>query len=204
MTEICKAQAPESPSKALAALRRGGVIIYPTETLYGLGAVAADAEAVLKLFEYKGRPRGKPIPILVRDEAMLAECAEVDERASALIRKFLPGALTLILKQRRPLPELISAGSGNLALRISAHPFVRRLFDVLDEPLTSTSANPSGGENLTRFAEILSAFHGRVELAVDSGNIPPSRGSTILDLTVNPPRVAREGDIAVEQLKEFL
>ncbi|HEX3033602.1 MAG TPA: L-threonylcarbamoyladenylate synthase [Thermodesulfobacteriota bacterium] len=204
MTEVIKEDNPESPQIVSSILKREGIIIYPTETLYGMGAIASNEESVSKIFEVKGRPHGKPIPILVRDRDMLAEFAEITEQASKLIDAFLPGPLTLILKEKKNLPVLITAGTGKVAVRISRHPFVKRLFNLVSEPITSTSANISAGENLFSFDEIYRVFKDKVDLIIDSGNLPPSKGSTVVDLTVEPPVVVREGDISKEELKEFI
>lgn len=204
MTEVIKEDNPESAQIVSSILKREGIIIYPTETLYGMGAIASNEESVSKIFEVKGRPHGKPIPILVRDRDMLAEFAEITEQASKLIDAFLPGPLTLILKEKKNLPVLITAGTGKVAVRISRHPFVKRLFNLVSEPITSTSANISAGENLFSFDEIYRVFKDKVDLIIDSGNLPPSKGSTVVDLTVEPPVVVREGDISKEELKEFI
>lgn len=204
MTEIIKENDPESPRKASFVLKSGGVIVYPTETLYGVGAFATDENSVEKVFNVKGRFYGKPIPILVGNKEMLAAVAEVTGHASVLIDKFLPGPLTLILRQRWNLPGLITAGTGKVAVRISRHPFVTRLFDLIDEPLTSTSANISGDENLFSFDEVCKTFKNKVDLIVDSGNLPPSKGSTIVDLTVTPPAIVRAGDIGRHRLEELM
>ena len=204
MTEVVKENNPQSHKKAAFVLSEGGVIIYPTETLYGLGALTLNEESIKKLFNTKSRSYGKPIPILVRDKEMLFEFVEVTQEASRLIDKFLPGPLTLVMRERKNLPDLISAGTGKIAVRISRHPFVRRLFDFISEPLTSTSANISGEENLFEFNEIHETFEDKVDLIVDSGNLPPSKGSTVIDLTVKPPRTVREGDISREALKELV
>jgi L-threonylcarbamoyladenylate synthase len=204
LTDIIKADSPESHEKAASVLTRGGIIVYPTETLYGIGALAFDEKAVVRVFDVKGRPHGKPIPILARDKEMILELVEVTEEASMLIDRFLPGALTLVLREKKVLPRLISAGTGKIAVRISGHPFVRRLFDLLTQPITSTSANISGMENVFSFNGVYETFNGKVELIVDSGNLPPSKGSTVIDLTVKPPLMIREGDIGKEELEEFL
>jgi len=204
LTKIIKADSPESPEKAAYVLSSGGIIVYPTETLYGIGALALNRVAVERIFDVKGRPYGKPIPILARDKEMIAELVEVTEEASMLIDRFLPGPLTLVLREKKSLPSLISAGAGKIAVRISGHPFVRRLFDFLSQPITSTSANISGMENMFSFNEIYETFNSKVELIVDSGNLPPSKGSTVIDLTVKPPLMIREGNISKEELEEFL
>ncbi|HVY54564.1 MAG TPA: L-threonylcarbamoyladenylate synthase [Thermodesulfobacteriota bacterium] len=194
---------PEAPEKAASILRSGGVIVYPTETLYGIGALASNGTSVERVFEIKGRPHASPIPVLGRDLGMLEEVAEFNAAARLLAENFWPGALTLVLKDKGKLPELITAGTGKTAVRVSAHPFVARLFKELDGPLTSTSANPSGGGNLLEFSHIYREFNGRVELIIDSGNIPPSKGSTVVDVTTTPPEILREGDLSISKLKEF-
>jgi L-threonylcarbamoyladenylate synthase len=201
---VIKEENPESPERVAAVLNKGGIIIYPTETLYGLGTLAVNEESVEKVFSVKGRVQGRPIPILVRDKEMLFEFVEVTDEAVRLIEKFLPGPLTLVLRQKRDLPYLISAGTGKIAIRISRHPFVKRLFDFLSKPLTSTSANISDQENIFSFDKIRETFDGKVELIVDSGNLPQSKGSTVVDLTVKPAFISREGDIEKEKLKEFI
>ncbi len=204
MTEIVKENNPESPQRAASILRAGGVIIYPTETLYGMGTLALSGESVKRIFDIKERFYGKPIPVLVKDKEMLFQFVEITEEASRLVNKFLPGPLTLVLRGKKNLPDVISTGTGKVAVRISKHLFVRRLFDLISEPLTSTSANISGEENLFGFDEIYRTFKDKVNLIIDSGNLPPSKGSTVIDLTVKPPRIVREGDIEGDVLEEFL
>jgi len=204
LTEVISAEDPKSVNKAAFVLKSGGVIVYPTETLYGIGAFASIDGAVERIFDIKGRPHGKPIPILVKDKEMLSEMAEVPPLAYSLAEKYWPGALTLILRQKADLPELITAGTGKIALRISAHSFLQKLFELIDEPLTSTSANISGDQNLMDSMELVEAFNGKVDLIVDSGKIPDSRGSTIVDLTLDPPQILREGDVLTQALQEFI
>jgi L-threonylcarbamoyladenylate synthase len=204
LTEVINSHNPDSGNIAADVLIRGGVVVYPTETLYGIAASAMDEGAVDRVFEIKGRPKDMAIPLLVRDLSMLSEVAEVNYMASALARRFWPGALTLILNERGVLPKVITAGTGKVAVRISGHEFVKSLFYHFNQPITSTSANISGGKNLTHFDDIQKEFSGRVDLIIDSGNIPPSRGSTVLDITVNPPEIVRPGDIKEEEIKEYI
>lgn len=204
MTEVIKAEDPVSPERAAGVLEKGGVIVYPTETLYGIGALVTSAAAVERVFEIKGRPKYMPIPVLVRDLRMLGSIAETSPAAERLAGKFWPGALTIILKVSGELNPIITSGTGKVAVRISAHPFVSRLFEYIDAPLTSTSANPSGAGNILESSYIYETFRGKVELIIDSGNIPPSKGSTIVDLAAGSPRIVREGDISSRELKEYL
>ena len=203
MTKVINSQNPDSAKITSDVLKGGGVVVYPTETLYGIAACALDKEAADKVFEIKGRPKKMPIPILVKDLKMAEMVAELNDTAVKLAERFWPGALTLILNEKGVLPKVITAGTGKVAVRISGNDFVKALFNYFDQPITSTSANVSGGENLTDIDDIQSVFNDRVDLIIDSGNIPPSRGSTILDLTVNPPEILRPGDIKEEVLKEY-
>ncbi|MGB2691521.1 MAG: L-threonylcarbamoyladenylate synthase [Thermodesulfobacteriota bacterium] len=204
VTEVISASDHKSAEKAALILKKGGVIVYPTETLYGIGALASNNDAVERIFEIKGRPHGKPIPLLIKNLEMLSKIAEGSQLASAMAQEYWPGALTIILKQKAMLPGLITCGTGKIALRISAHPFLQSLFDLIEEPLTSTSANISGDSNISDSEELFETFNGKVDLIVDSGKIPESRGSTIVDLTLDPPQVLREGDINSAILKEFI
>lgn len=204
MTEVIKADDPGSHERTASVLGAGGVVIYPTETLYGIGALATDEAAVKRVFGAKGRPAGNPVPVLVRDLEMLSAIAELNEAALTLAARFWPGPLTMVLKEKGALPAAVTAESGKVAVRISGHPFVRSLFKYLSQPITSTSANPSGAGNIFDPQYIYKTFSGAVELVIDSGNIPPSKGSTIVDLTVTPHVIVREGDIAVGDIQELL
>ncbi|HEX9667577.1 MAG TPA: L-threonylcarbamoyladenylate synthase [Thermodesulfobacteriota bacterium] len=203
MTEVIKEKNPESPAIAALMINNGGVVIYPTETLYGLGANALSEISVRRVFVTKGRPYGKPIPLLVRDIEMFREVAIVTEQASKLIRSFLPGPLTLVLDEKINFPGLITADTGKVAVRISNHPFVKQLFRYISQPLTSTSANISGGGNLYDIKGIYDAFNSKVDLIIDSGTLHPSKGSTVVDLTKSPPSIIREGEISRELIEEF-
>lgn len=204
MADVIKSHNLDSGKIAADALTGGGVVVYPTETLYGIAAPAFDERAVDRVFEIKGRHKDMPIPLLVRDLDMLASIAEVNDTALVLAKNFWPGALTLILNEKGNLPGVITAGTGKVAVRISGHDFVKNLFNYFNQPITSTSANVSGGGDLTNSDDIQREFGTRVDLIIDSGNIPPSKGSTILDLTVNPPEILRPGDIKEEEIKEYI
>lgn len=204
MTEIVNQNEETSAGRAAGALRSGGVIVYPTETLYGIGALLSNEAGIKRIFEIKGRPSGKPFPILVGDMNMLEETVELNEAARKLAGKFLPGALTMILRGKTRLPNEVTSGGDKVAVRISGHSFVIKLFEIIEEPLISTSANVSGGENLTDFEDIRRVFEGEVELIVNSGKISASKGSTIVDMTEYPPRIIREGDLKKEVITEFM
>lgn len=203
-TEIISQNDPQCPDKAASVLKSGGVIVYPTETLYGIGALGTNSNAVERIFDIKGRPHGKPIPLLIKDIEMLSKIAIGNPLAASLSEEYWPGKLTIILEQIAELPDLITCGTGKIALRISSHPFLLDLFKLIEEPLTSTSANISDGPNIIDPKELFETFNGKVDLIVDSGKIPSSKGSTIVDLTIDPPQILRDGDVDSKTLKEFI
>lgn len=185
-------------------LKKGGVIIYPTETLYGIGSYATDTNAINEIFKVKERARGKPFILLVKDLAMLEKYFIVPQIVMNNADKFIQDPVTIIFDQKGELPGEISAGTDKIGVRISTNPFVKELFTYIDTPIVSTSANMSGEENTYSSEQIIKLFHNKVDLIIDSGNLPHSNGSSIIDITSTPPRLLREGDIKKEDLKEFL
>lgn len=181
---------------AAAVLRTGGLVAFPTETFYGLGAAALDPVAVRRVFEIKGRPDGKPVLVLVDSVAMLDVLAlEIPPRARALIAAHWPGALTLVFRARPQVPAEVTAGTGTVGARLSAHPVARALVAALGQPVTAPSANPSGSTPPTTAAAVLEHFGGRIELVLDGGATAGGEPSTVLDVTVEPPRVVRAGAV---------
>lgn len=185
-------------------LKKGGVIIYPTETLYGIGSYATDTNAINEIFKVKERARGKPFILLVRDLAMLEKYFIVPQIVMNNADNFIQDPVTIIFDQKGELPGEISAGTDKIGVRISTNPFVKELFTYIDTPIVSTSANMSGEENTYSSEQIIKLFDNKVDLIIDSGNLPLSNGSSIIDITSTPPRLLREGDIKKEDLKEFL
>lgn len=197
----------DSVEIAAKVLMSGGTIIYPTETLYGLGGISTDERCYSSIFRIKSRPINKPFPVLVKDINMLMKYAYISEKAKILIEKFWPGPLTLILKSKKnvfPISPHISKLSNNVGFRVSAHSFVKKLFELVDKPIISTSANISGEENLYTFADLKSVFNNKVDLIINSGTISASKGSTIVDCSNNPPKVIREGDIPKYKIYEYI
>jgi L-threonylcarbamoyladenylate synthase len=191
---------PDSPASELIAeavrvLRTKGVIIYPTETLYGLGANPLFPEAMERIYAIKGREEAKPIPFLIKDQEMLAALvAEVPPIGRELMERYWPGALTLIFRAKKGLLPPLRSKDGTIGLRISSHPVARRIVEAMDAPLTSTSANLAGAEDLIDVRRISQLFGDQVDLIIDAGRMP-GKGSTVIDLTVDPPRIVREGMI---------
>jgi len=175
-------------------LRAGGVVAFPTETFYGLGAAALDAAAARRVVAVKGRPDGKPLLVLVDSAAMVEVVArEIPPRARELMARYWPGPLTLVLPARPEVPDEVTAGSGTVGVRLSPHPVARGLVRALGAPVTAPSANRSGQPAPTTAAAVFADFRDRIELVLDGGVTTGGEPSTVLDATVDPPRVIRAG-----------
>ena len=195
---------PVTPG-AIAALKRGEVIVFPTETLYGLGAQALNGAAVDAVFRLKGRHATAPIPVLVSDLAMLDQLVTaISPIAEQLIERFWPGPLTLVLPARANIPKPLLNPAGGVAVRISSQPIAMALVQALREPLTATSANPSGSEPARTLVEARSYFSGKVEVFVDGGALRSRTGSTVAEAHGDKLKVIREGDTSISDLEAVL
>ena len=192
--KIIKADSPDAISKTLQTLTNGGVIIYPTETLYGLGALISSSQAAERIFQIKGRNHDISLPILVRDFEMLEDYASVPVNYAEIVRKNMPGPFMAILNLKKDTNQIITGGKAQIGIQISSNKFVKLLMEQVDVPLISTSANISGTDNIYDINALISLFENKVDLIIDSGSISPSKGSTIVDFTVEPPQIVREGD----------
>lgn len=189
---------PESDliSQAVAVLKDGGVIAYPTETFYGLGVDATNEKAVERLFAVKGRDFKNPIPVVVGEVAALDRIVMgIPVIGRELIERFWPGPLTLIFRAAPSIPDRLTAGTGKIGIRISSHPIARLLARQLAGPLTSTSANRSGQKECVKAQEVLDKIGDDIDCIIDGGETPGGKGSTIMDITQTPPVVLRAGVI---------
>jgi L-threonylcarbamoyladenylate synthase len=183
---------------AAGILRRGGLVAFPTETFYGLGADALDARAVARVFAAKGRPSGKPLLVLVESTGMVGRvAADVPPRAVRLAERHWPGPLTLVLPARAGLPPALTAGTGTIGVRVPGHPLARALVAAAGVPVTAPSANPSGAPAPRTAAEVVAGLGDRVDLVLDGGPTAGGPPSTVVDLTVEPPRVLRAGAVVL-------
>jgi len=190
------APSPAAIEQAAAALRTGGLVAFPTETFYGLGAAALHSASVRRVFEVKGRPDGKPLLVLVSSVAMAERLvATISPRARTLMARHWPGALTLVLPARDDVPVEVTAGSGTVGVRLSPHPVARALVTALGEPVTAPSANPSDRPPPTTAREVVAYFGDAVPLVLDGGATPGGEPSTVLDVSVEPPRLIRAGAV---------
>ncbi len=194
----CLAASPDSIARAARLIREGALVAIPTDTVYGLAADATSDDAVAAVFAAKGRPADKPLIALVADLATARACAALGDRAHALAEAFWPGPLTLVLPRRpnSPLSPMISAGARGVSLRIPGNETALAVIRATERPLTAPSANLSG-EPSPLTAEAAAAGLGpALALALDGGPAADSHGSTLLDLTADPPRLLREGTLS--------
>jgi L-threonylcarbamoyladenylate synthase len=182
--------------KAVKVLQHDGLVIYPTDTVYGLGADAFSDEAIEKVYEAKGRMAGKPVSLAVSDREMLSLVARVDERADAFIAEFLPGPVTVVLEARSVVPSVLTGGTGLIGVRIPSHVVPVSIIEKFDAPITATSANRSGG----RDPVIPGDCNVTHDLLIDGGRLPGTP-STVVDLTTGT--ILREG-AAGRNVREFL
>jgi len=192
---------------AAAVMRAGGVILYPTDTLYGLGADALSDEAVVKVYAIKERDEWKPIHCIILDLEMAERYAEVNESARKLAKKFLPGPLTLVLRKRTEFSTGIFRGNETVGIRIPNDEFCLALARVLGKPYTTTSANPSGketGRDVQTITGQLGSMAASLDLIVDAGRLPLRKPSTVVDLTGKEPSIIREGAISAREIMRIL
>ena len=191
-------------AEARRVLRSGGVLALPTETFYALAVNPFDPAALARLFALKARPAAKPVLVLIAGPEMLFQTVrEVPAAALPLMAAFWPGPLTLILPARLDLPPLLTGGTGTIGLRQPRQDLVCRLMAALGLPLTGTSANRSGQEPLATAAAVARELGGEVDLILDAGPCPGGLPSTIVDVTVSPPRLVRAGALATSAIQEL-
>lgn len=198
---------PDAAAIASAArlLRDGQLVVFPTETVYGLGAHALDAAAVARIFVAKGRPSTDPLIVHLADsEALAALAREIPEEARALAARFWPGPLTLILLKRPAVPDIVTAGLDSVAVRVPAHPVALALLTAAAVPVAAPSANRFSRPSPTTAAHVLLDLDGRVDLVLDAGPTDIGVESTIVDCTVSPPVVRRAGGVPFDLLAEVV
>ncbi len=189
---------------AAATLRSGGVIAYPTETFYGLGALAADGAAVRRLARAKGRPDGKPLPLLAAELADVEAAALLDPAARRVAERLWPGPLTLVLAARPGLPAEVTAGTGTVGIRVPGSEIARRLARGAAAAIASTSANPAGGPPPARVEDLDPALRARLDAVLDAGPAPGGLASTVVALEDGRARLLRAGPIALDDVERVL
>jgi L-threonylcarbamoyladenylate synthase len=185
---------------AARVLRARGLVAFPTETFYGLGADALDEAAVARVFQAKGRPADKPLLVLVDSLEMVDRVAgDIPPQARRLMARYWPGPLTLVLTAHGALPPALTAGTGTIGVRLSGHPLARALVSAFGRPITAPSANPHGHVSPRTAEEVIAGLGDRVDLVLDGGTTPGGPASTLLDLTCTPPVVLRAGAVVPDR-----
>jgi L-threonylcarbamoyladenylate synthase len=201
---------PRAPQKRLIltaaeALRRGGLVAFPTETVYGLGADAFNTDAVRQIFVAKGRPLDNPIIVHIASVADLkALTSHVPERASLLIDRFWPGPLTLILQKSLDVPDDVTGGLDTVAVRMPQNKIALALIKALGHPIAAPSANLSGRPSGTTAGHVLQDFAGKIDMILDGGPVAVGVESTVLDLSRKTPAILRPGAVTQEDLEPLL
>jgi L-threonylcarbamoyladenylate synthase len=202
-TEIIAANNPDALTKALEILRSGGLVAFPTDTVYGLGALVTEPRSIENLYEVKGRDAAKAIPVLIGNPSELPQVAsEVSPTVRQLAARFWPGPLTLVVTSRRDLPEILSP-LPTVGVRMPDHPDALALMRQTG-PLAVTSANLSGQPSASTAQEVLSQLDGLIPLILDGGKTPGGLASTVVDCTSEKLEILRPGPVSLEELLSAL
>ena len=199
IAEILGSNHPQVLDRAISTLKDGGLVALPTDTVYGIAADAWNGKAVSKLYEVKNRSELKSIPVLLRGEAAINEVAEDSSgRVRALAAEFWPGPLTVVVNRKSELPSEISA-TATVGIRAPDHEFALALLKIYG-PLATTSANLSGQPSATTADQVIENLVGKIDLIIDGGAAAGGIPSTVVDITVSPPALLRQGPISLETI----
>jgi L-threonylcarbamoyladenylate synthase len=187
----------------VSLLRDGGIIAFPTDTAYGLGVDPFNQAAVNRVFQIKGRPETKPILLIVDSPAMAETVCRPSGVFYDVVQRFWPGPLTTIVAAAASVPESVTAGTKTIGLRWPIAPFATALVNRFGKPITATSANRSGHPSPVTAEEVRAQFGEGIDALIDGGMLPARGGSTVLDLTADPPVLLREGPISFAAVAEF-
>jgi len=195
---------PETVSLAARVLESGGLIVYPTDTVYGLGCNPFNPDSVRRLFAVKRRPLHMAVPVAVSGIEMADRLTFVGGEARALMRRFWPGPLTIVLRRRDAVPALVTGGGMDLGVRMPDHEVPLQVMKKADLPIVTTSANVHGEPSPSSAEELADRIVGEVDLVLDGGTTVGGVESTVVDLTVDPPAILREGPIPRDLLLRVL
>lgn len=193
--------------KAKDFILRGGVVIAPTDTVYGLVADATDEYAARRVFKIKQRAQTKPLPVIVRDAEMAGQLACIDKRLEGILSMIWPAAVSVVLRKKFNLPEIVTAGKNTIALRYPDYKLLHYLIQSVGKPLIATSANISGLQPSTKINDVVGQFRAallRPDLILDAGDLKFSEPSTVLDLSGEKPKIIRIGPVNPRKLMEIL
>ena len=191
--------------KAADIIKKGGLVVFPTETVYGLGANALDEKAVEKIFIAKKRPSDNPIIAHISDIGELSSLvSEITPIHKKIIENFWPGPLTLLFNKKDSVPPIVSAGLPTITVRFPSHPVARKLIELSGIPIAAPSANLSGRPSPTNAQHVIEDLNGRVDIIIDGGPTTFGLESTVVDILNNPPRILRNGAVSIEEIRKIL
>ena len=201
----CKEKIDENEIKKIAqSIKNGKIVVFPTETVYGIGTNGLDENAIEKLYKIKQRPKEKPITLLVSDIEMIDKVArEINEIEYKLIKKFMPGPLTIILMKKEFVSDILTAGSKFVGIRIPDNEIARKLIEYSGVPIATTSANLSGKVAKIDLEDIRIEFKDKIDYYIDGGTSKIGKGSTVVKVVENNIKILREGSITREELNEL-
>ncbi len=190
--------------RAAEIVLHGGIVVFPTDTVYGVGTLARSEDAVEQIYRAKNRPRHMAIPVMVSQSIQAKQIARLNSKFWVLAQAFWPGPLTIILPKTERLPDIVTAGGETVALRIPDHPIALQLLKLVHFPMAVTSANLSGQPPALTANDALAQLEGRVDAIVDGGRAPGGQASTIVDITQEPMQLLRAGPISEEEIMQVL
>lgn len=192
---------PATIEKVVQCIKNDSIVAYPTETFYGLGVDVTNDHAVKHLFDLKRRDYGNPIAVIVADRDMLQEVvADIPDLALALMEKYWPGPLTILFKTNEVISKWLTTNTGKIGIRVSSNPIATAITKGLGKPLSTTSANLSGFPPSFDTKHLKNYFSDKIDIILDAGELPTSRGSTVVDVSRDKMVVIREGDIAADEI----
>ena len=185
-------------------IKNGGIVVFPTETVYGIGANGLDENAVKKLYNVKQRPLNKPISLLVSNMDMVNQVAkDITELEYRLMEEFFPGPFTIILKKKNIVPDIVTAGQDTVGIRMPAGEIAKKLVEYANVPIATPSANISGKPSGTNFESVMRDFEGKVDFFIDGGKSELGISSTIVKVIDGVPHILRQGSITKEQIEKI-
>jgi len=195
----------EDIKKAVEVLKKGGIVAFPTDTVYGIGADIFNKEAVERIFSAKGRDSRKPLQVLIADKNDLSFIAENPfDILYSLVEKFMPGALTIVMSAKSDFPKWVTCGLDTVGVRMPANALAIEMIKAFGRPISATSANISGMPDPKDAQQVLEYLDGKIDLILDGGPTIDSVPSTVIDISVNPPKILRHGKLSEEELKSIL
>jgi L-threonylcarbamoyladenylate synthase len=194
---------PEDIEKAVDVLKKGGLVAFPTDTVYGIGADVFNKDAVERIFSAKGRDSRKPLQVLIADKTDLSFIADnQSDILHRLVDKFMPGALTIVMSAKSDFPKWVTCGLDTVGVRMPANVLALEMIKAFGRPIAATSANISGMPDPKDAQQVLEYLDGKLDLILDGGAPTDNIPSTVIDISVNPPRILRHGVIPEDKLRK--